>query len=142
MSVLVDDDRFVVEATKVVVSDDTLTIHLEDGRSILVPLAWYPRLLHGTPRERNNFEIGAFGIHWPDLNEDISIRGLLLGQKSGESLKSIKRWLRYRARGEKEPIPTSPLPDWFKDGKHSSGARRRRPKTRRSANSRKKSSKR
>ena len=142
MSVLVDDDRFVVEATMVVVSDDTLTVHLEDGRSISVPLVWYPRLLHGTPRERKNFEIGAFGIHWPDLNEDISIRGLLLGQKSGESLKSIKRWLTYRARGEKEPIPTFPLPDWFKDGKHSSRARRRRPKTGRSASLRKASSKR
>jgi len=142
MSVLVDDDRFLVEATHVVVRDDMLSVNLEDGRTISVPLGWYPRLLHGTARERSNFEIGAFGIHWPDLDEDISIRGLLLGQKSGESLKSIKRWLGYRARGEKEPIPTLPLPDWFKDEKRVGGARRRSPKERRSMSSRKGSSRR
>src|SRR5947199_2800778 len=103
MSVSVNEDRFWIRATRVVVSDDALTVDLEDGRRISVPLLWYPRLVHGTRRERNNFEIGAYGIHWPDLDEDISIKGLLLGNKSGESSSSLKRWLEYRARGEKVP---------------------------------------
>lgn len=75
-----------VEATSEVVTDDTLTVGLADGRTISVPLQWYPRLRHGTPEERANFEIGVFGIHWPDLDEDISTRGLLLGRKSGEGM--------------------------------------------------------
>ena len=112
MTVSVNDERFMVRATRVVVTDDTLTVELEDGRTVSVPLVWYPRLVHGTPRERNNVEIGAFGIHWPDLDEDISIKGLLLGNKSGESPRSLQRWLEYRARGEKVPVPTLPLPKW------------------------------
>src|SRR5580700_731713 len=92
------------------VTNDTLTVELSDGRTISAPLVWFPRLLHGTPAERSKFKLGRIGIHWPDLNEDIPVEGLLLGQKSGESLKSIKRWLDYRARGEKEPILILPLP--------------------------------
>ena len=67
MSVLVDDDRFVVEATKVVVSDDTLTVHLKDGRSISVPLVWYPRLLHGSEEERRNWQLlgDGYAVEWP-----------------------------------------------------------------------------
>ncbi|MGD0463388.1 MAG: DUF2442 domain-containing protein [Tepidisphaeraceae bacterium] len=75
-----------------------------------VPLKWFPRLFHGTPAERAKFELSFDGIHWPDLNEDIPVEGLLRGEKSGESRKSIRRWLRYRAKGQKEPILELPLP--------------------------------
>jgi len=102
-----------IRATAVKVTDDVLTVDLEDGRTVSAPIVWYPRLRHGTPTERENFEIGPYGIHWPDLNEDISIRGLLLGNKSGESPRSLQRWLDLRARGEKETIPTLPAPSWI-----------------------------
>src|SRR5205809_6995753 len=86
-------------ATHVSCTDDMLTVKLSDGRSISVPLAWYPRLLHGTPEERSNWRwIGdREGIHWPDLDEDISIENLLLGKTSGESQDSFRRWLEKRA---------------------------------------------
>jgi hypothetical protein len=114
MSVSVSDDRFMVRAMKVVVSDDSLVVDLEDGRTIIAPIVWFPRLVHGTPVERNNVEIGAFGVHWPDLDEDISIKSLVLGYASQESSKSLQRWLEYRVRGEKVPVPTFPLPEWAK----------------------------
>jgi hypothetical protein len=116
---LVSDDKFLVRATKVVVSDDILTVELEDGRTISVPLVWYPRLMHGTRAERKKVEIGAFGIHWPDLDEDISIKGLLLGNKSGESARSLQRWLEYRSRGQKVPVRTLPLPAWTRSTRRS-----------------------
>lgn len=86
------------KAQHVIVTDDTLAVDLSDGRTISVPLAWYPRLLHGTPAERNNWRfIGdREGIHWPDLDEDISIANLLTGQPSGESQNSFKQWLEKR----------------------------------------------
>src|SRR5215210_3154714 len=71
-------------ATKVTVTDDSLSVDLEDGRTIITPLVWYPRLLHGTKKERNRFEIGVYGIHWPDLDEDLSIAGMLAGRMSNE----------------------------------------------------------
>ena len=78
-------------------TDDILTFHLTDGRSISAPLAWYPRLARGTPAERSHFEIGSgIGVHWPDLDEDISVENLLQGQPSGESQKSFQRWLDQR----------------------------------------------
>lgn len=82
----------------VVVSEDTLTVELSDGRSLRVPLAWYPRLYYGTPSERNNWRfIGqGVGIHWPALDEDLSVEGLLLGKKSTESQASLTRWLEKR----------------------------------------------
>jgi uncharacterized protein DUF2442 len=98
------------EPVGVRVDEDALTVDLADGRSISVPVQWFPRLFHGTPAERANFELSYEGVHWPDLNEDIPVEGLLNGEKSGESPASIQRWLAYRARGEKEPIPTLPLP--------------------------------
>jgi len=110
MSTSTIEDDLMVEATRVAVTDAQLIVDLADGRTIATPVEWYPRLAHGTPAERARFEIGPFGIHWEDLNEDISIRGLLLGHRSGESKKSLDRWLSHRARGEKEPIPTLPLP--------------------------------
>ena len=85
-------------AQTVAVSDDTLAVDLSDGRTISVPLAWYPRLVHATPEERNNWRfIGdREGIHWPDLDEDISVANLLAGKPSGESQGSFKRWLEKR----------------------------------------------
>ena len=82
----------------VMVNDDTLYVDLEDGRTISVPIGWYPRLAHGTPVERANFQISSagYGIHWPDLDEDIGIEGLLLGKKSTESPSSFERWLKRR----------------------------------------------
>ena len=88
-----------VKAQNVTVTDDTLAVDLNDGRTISVPLAWYPRLLHGTQEERRNWRfIGdREGIHWPDLDEDISVENLLSGKPSGESQSSFKRWLERRA---------------------------------------------
>jgi hypothetical protein len=88
-----------VKAQKVTVTDDTLSVDLNDGRTISVPLAWYPRLLHGTLEERCNWRfIGdKEGIHWPILDEDISVENLLLGNPSGESQSSFRRWLERRA---------------------------------------------
>lgn len=103
-----------VEASHVTVGDERLTAELQDGRTISVPLAWYPRLANGTRAERRKLEIGPSGIHWPDLDEDISYKGLLLGYRSGESKTSFRRWLTYRARGEKVPVPTLPLPEDLK----------------------------
>jgi len=82
----------------VIVSHVALTITLADGRTISIPLAWYPRLLHGTPDERAHWEwIGDNeGIHWPDLDEDISVEGIIAGRASGESQRSLQRWLEGR----------------------------------------------
>lgn len=85
----------------VMVTDDTLSVDLEDGRTISVPIGWYPRLAHGTPAERANFQISGagYGIHWPDLDEDIGVEGLLLGKKSAESPTSFEGWLlRWKQR--------------------------------------------
>ena len=88
-------------AIHLVVTDDTLTVELSDGRSIAVPLAWFPRLLHGKAEERGHWRLigQGCGIHWPDLDEDISVGGLLAGLPSGESQSSFKRWLGER-RGD------------------------------------------
>ena len=88
----------VPDAMSVNVTDDAITVELSDARSISVPLAWYPRLLQGTPAERANWELigGGKGIHWEDLDEDISVRHLILGRKSSESQASLKRWLDSR----------------------------------------------
>jgi hypothetical protein len=91
------------------VSDDRITIDLADGRSVGVPVQWFPRLLHGTPAERANYELLPGGVYWPELNADVSVAAVLNGEKSGESSRSLCRWLDYRSRGEKEPIPEFPL---------------------------------
>lgn len=82
----------------VMVTDKTLSLDLEDGRTISVPIGWYPRLAQGTPAERANFQISGvgYGVHWPDLDEDIGVEGLLLGKKSAESAASFERWLQRR----------------------------------------------
>jgi hypothetical protein len=87
-------------ATAVAVSDDTLSVELADGRTIAVPLAWYPRLVHATPEERKTWRLlgGGTGIHWPALDEDISVANLLAGQPSAESQKSFKKWLASRTK--------------------------------------------
>ena len=82
----------------VMVTDDTVSVDLEDGRTIAVPIGWYPRLAHGTLAERTNFQISGAGysIHWPELDEDITVEGLLAGRRSGETPQSLKRWLSLR----------------------------------------------
>jgi hypothetical protein len=85
------------------VTEDSVIVDLLDGRTIAVPLAWYPRLLHGTPEERKHWRIIGYGegIHWPDLDEDLSVDSLLLGRPSGESQGSFKRWLEARRHRRK-----------------------------------------
>lgn len=85
-------------AENITVSGDTLTVDLTDGRTVAVPLAWYPRLVYGTAAERNNWELlgDGEGIHWSNLDEDISIAGILLGRPSAESQRSFRRWLEQR----------------------------------------------
>ncbi len=89
----------VATATGVIVSDDTLSVELADGRTIAVPVAWYPRLTHATEAERGSWRLiaGGRGIHWPAIDEDISITNLLAGQPSNESQSSLKKWLDARA---------------------------------------------
>jgi len=91
-------DSSALEATEVRVTDDSLILELADGRSISAPLVWYPRILHGSPAERGNHRLigGGEGVHWPDLDEDISVKGVLAGHASGESAKSFQKWLDSR----------------------------------------------
>lgn len=85
-------------AENVTVSENTISVDLSDGRSISVPLAWYPRLSHASLAERKRWRLigRGLGIHWHDLNEDISVEGLLSGKPSGESQASFSRWLAKR----------------------------------------------
>ena len=85
---------------RVDVNEARLTVYLTDGRLVAVPLDWYPRLKHGTPPERARWELIADGegIHWPDLDEDIEVQGLIEGRRSGESKRSFERWLRARSQ--------------------------------------------
>ena len=87
-------------AQNVQVNDEALIVDLSDGRTVSVPLAWFPRLLHGTPEERNNWRLigDGEGIHWHDLDEDISVENLIAGKSSGESQKSFKKWLEKRVK--------------------------------------------
>lgn len=78
------------------VTDDTLTVDLTDGRTISVPVVWFPRLAYGTDEERGNFKIFRDSLHWPDLDEDIGLPTLLLGRGQGESPQSLQRWLEKR----------------------------------------------
>jgi hypothetical protein len=98
MSTLITERDVFAESVRF--SDDSIIVHLDDGRTISAPLAWYPRLLHGTKAERERFELigDGEGIHWPNLNEDISIEGLLAGRRSAESDASLSRWLATRVK--------------------------------------------
>ena len=90
-------------AQKVRVTADELIVELVDGRTVSVPVQWYPRLAHGSPSERQDWQIigRGVGIHWPDLDEDIAVDDLLAGRPSGESQTSFQRWLESR-----ESLPT------------------------------------
>jgi hypothetical protein len=103
MSILVDDIGQVA-AQSVLVTEASLCVELSDGRTLSVPLAWFPRLLHGTAAECQNWRLigEGEGIHWPNLDEDISVRNLVLGKRSGESQRSFQRWLEQRAKLNKQ----------------------------------------
>jgi hypothetical protein len=87
-----------IKAQHLTISKDTLEVDLQDGRTISVPIAWYPRLMYGTSEERKNWRLigQGDGIHWPDLDEDISVENILAGRRSGESQRSFKKWLEQR----------------------------------------------
>jgi len=85
-------------AVHVTVTEDKLTVDLADGRSLVVPLDWYPRLMHGSPAEQQNWQLlgDGYAIEWPDLDEHIGVEGLLAGRHSGESQQSFERWMASR----------------------------------------------
>jgi hypothetical protein len=93
-------DTAVPLALHVTVTQDTLTLDLNDGRTISAPLAWYPRLLHSTVAERKKWRLIGMGqgIHWESIDEDVSVEGLLAGRASGESQASFEKWLASRKR--------------------------------------------
>lgn len=93
-------DLTLTPAKAVRFAEGLLIVDLTDGRSLSVPLDWYPRLAHGSDLERHNWQLVANGqgIHWPLLDEDVSVEGLLAGRRSGESRQSFERWLRGRNR--------------------------------------------
>jgi hypothetical protein len=98
MNTLTIESQLRIESVKV--DATTLRIDLSDGRSVSAPLVWYPRLLNGTVRERRKWQLigdGA-GIHWPDLDEDLSMEGILQGRPSFESPKSFQKWLAERKK--------------------------------------------
>jgi hypothetical protein len=80
------------------VTDDSLVVELVDGRTLSVPITWYPRLVFGSSAERAHWRFigNGVGIHWPELDEDISVEGLLAGRRSAETQASIQRWLDAR----------------------------------------------
>ena len=88
------------KAVSVTVGSKAFTVVLSDGREILTPIDWFPRLLHGTAKERSHYRLigGGEGIHWPDLDEDVSVEGILAGRPSIESRHSIERWLSTRKK--------------------------------------------
>ena len=96
-------------AVRVTVSEVSLSVDLEDGRSVSVPLAWYPRLVHATQEERDKWALigKGEGIHWPDLDEDLSVRGIIAGWPSQESEKSFKQW--QSAKKEGRPLTLAAL---------------------------------
>ena len=87
-------------AVSVSVTDDTLSVELSDGRTLAVPSGWFPRLAHATPAERASWRLigNGSGIHWPAIEEDLSVAGLIAGRPSQESSKSLNRWLASRAK--------------------------------------------
>ena len=89
-----------IRATSVRLSNDALIVDLSDGRTVSAPLAWYPRLLNGTPVERDDHQLigEGLGIRWPQLDEDITVEGILAGRRSHESKESFEHWLASRSR--------------------------------------------
>ena len=110
------------EAVAAEVNGDSVTVRLSDGRAVSFPIAWSPRLLRGTPEERAEVDVTPDGVHWPQLDEDLSVRGILAGRGSRESAASVAEWEEHMDRrraqiaaGE-EPEPFGivlPLPDWW-----------------------------
>ena len=99
-------------AVRARIVDHAIVIDLSDGRTVTAPLAWYPRLLQGTPRELRHWRLigGGAGVHWPDLDEDLSVEGLLAGRPSAESQTSFEKWLegrRPRANKRMQPARTT-----------------------------------
>lgn len=96
-----------LRARNVRVAADAFTVDLSDGRALSVPYLWYPRLQHARQEERENWELigEGDGIHWPDLDEDISVEGLIAGRRSGESASSFRKWLGSRNARPKGPEP-------------------------------------
>ena len=86
-------------ATALTLTADRFSVELTDGRSLSVPLAWYPRLMQATEAERAHWRLlgGGYAIEWPDLDEHIGIAGLMAGHRSGESEASLKRWMASRS---------------------------------------------
>ena len=93
-------DVVVAVAVSVRVDEDALVVELSDGRTILAPLSWYPRLVHATRAERDDVRLtgGGRGIQWPQIDEDISVASILGGRPSMERPDSLKRWLAGRAK--------------------------------------------
>ncbi|MFO0792136.1 MAG: DUF2442 domain-containing protein [Pirellulales bacterium] len=85
-------------AVKVTLDAKRLSVELADGRCLLIPLEWYPRLAHGTEAERQNWQLlgDGYAIEWPDLDEHIGVEGLLAGRRSGESDASFQKWMASR----------------------------------------------
>jgi hypothetical protein len=85
-------------AVKVTLNEDEMMVDMADGRRIIVPLAWFPRLTYATSTERQNWQLlgNGYAIEFPDLDEHIGVEGLLAGRHSGESQKSLAKWLKTR----------------------------------------------
>ncbi len=109
MSISISEAEFEVRATKVTVTDELLTVEFDDGRTVSLPVQWYPRLAHGTAKERAEYQCGAFGIGWPALDEELSYKSLILGWRSGENPESLKFWLDNRRKGRRTNVQ-----DWMK----------------------------
>ena len=100
----------IAEAKHVRVTGGLLVVELRDERIVSVPVKWYPRLADGRPAEQRHWELigPGTGIHWPDLDEDVSVEGLLLGLRSSESPESLRRWRASRRPANKRMEPTRP----------------------------------
>ena len=87
-------------AQEVQLTDEALVVELVDGRTVSVPVSWYPRILHGSPEERENWRLigRGEGIHWPELDEDIGVEDLLAGRGSSETQDSLRSWLESRRK--------------------------------------------
>jgi len=99
-TLVIDHEVFVLDVS---FSEEAMVVTLDDGRTISVPLAWYPRLLHGSREECLNYELigDGEGIHWPELDEDISVEGLVAGRRSAECAASLGAWLSRRKKNLK-----------------------------------------
>ncbi|KAA3600907.1 MAG: DUF2442 domain-containing protein [Calditrichaeota bacterium] len=96
------------------VTEDSIYVDLNDGRTIIVPLIWYPRLFNASQEERENWRLigDGDGVHWAFLDEDISIKHFVLGRRSGESQRSLQQWLGNRVETHQNAptkLPQEPL---------------------------------